>query len=66
MHAYFPITETHPEMCQAADIAMGYVKAAGFENRIFNLECLVAAKVLEACAKACGTALPWQITASLP
>jgi hypothetical protein len=48
--AHFPITETNADLCQAMNIAMGYVRGTGLADRFLNPEALVAAAILNAWA----------------
>jgi hypothetical protein len=46
--AHFPITESNPDLCQAMNIAMGYVRGTGLAERFLNPEALVAAAISNA------------------
>jgi hypothetical protein len=46
--SYFPITEDHPAMRQAMDIAMGYVEGTGLAAEFVNPEYLVATAIYAA------------------
>jgi hypothetical protein len=44
----FPITESNPDMCQAMNIAMGYIHGTGLIHSLLNPEVLVAAAIADA------------------
>lgn len=46
--AHFPITENHPDLGRAMDIAMGYVYGTGLIDRFPNPEMLVATAISNA------------------
>jgi hypothetical protein len=46
--AYFPITESNPDLCEAMSIAMGYVHGSGLTEKFLNPEMLVAAAISNA------------------
>jgi hypothetical protein len=46
--AYFPITESNPDQCQAMRIAMDYLDGTGLVHRFHNPEMLVATAIANA------------------